>query len=210
MVDVHPVRPRRGRPPKGEAGPTRELLLDAALKLFAERGFVGTTVRQIARAVGVTDAAIYAHFQSKQALFDVLMAEAGPPLLDRLGVDLEALSQEHPAEVIPQTFQRLVHVWDQPRVRLFTSVLLRHTPERINEAIAVVHTRLTPVVQAWMTRGWVRDDVKAELLAWELLAPLALIRLSLLHSAADESDRDRAPEMARQHLDYFVKTNVMN
>lgn len=202
------ARPRRGRPPKAEAGPTRERLLDAALRLFAERGFGDTTVRQIARAVGVTDAAIYAHFAGKQALFDALMAEAGPPLLDRLEADLGALSDQHPADVIPQTFQRLVEAWDQPRVRLFTSVLLRHAPERINEAIIGVLARLVPVVEAWVARGWIRKDASSELLAWELVAPLATIRLSLLHSGADEADRNRAHEMARQHLAFYVQTNV--
>lgn len=208
MAETPHVRRRLGRPPKGEAGPTRERLLDAALELFAERGFAATTVRQIARAVGVTDAAIYAHFANKQALLDALMAEAGPPLLERLVGELGTLGEQHPAEVIPHTFQRLVEAWDQPRVRLFNSVLLRHTPERIDDAITLIRSRLTPVVQAWMARGWIREDVSAELLAWELVAPLATIRLSLLHGGADETARERAHEMARQHLAFYVRTNV--
>ena len=207
MTDTPRTRRRLGRPPKGEAGPTRERLLDAALELFAERGFAATTVRQIARAVGVTDAAIYAHFANKQALMDALMAEAGPPMLERLVGELGTLSEQHPADVVPQTFQRLVEAWGQPRVRLFTSVLLRHNPEGIDEALSVIHARLTPVVQAWQARGWIRDDVSAELLAWELFAPLATIRLSLLHSSADEANRERAHERARQHLAFYVLSN---
>jgi AcrR family transcriptional regulator len=182
-------------------------LLDAALELFAERGFAGTTVRQIARAVGVTDAAIYAHFANKQALFDALMVEAGPSMLERLVGELGTLSEQHPADVVPRTFGQLVKAWDRPRVRLFTSILLRHTPERIDEGLAEINSRLAPVVRAWQAQGWIRDDVSAEVLAWELSAPLATIRLSLLHSGASRSDRERAHEMARRHLAYYVQTN---
>lgn len=207
-MDTQRLASRRGRPPKGEAGPTRERLLDAALKLFAEHGFAATTVRQIAQAVGVTDPAIYAHFRGKQALFDALLSESGPPLFRRLVGEISTLIEQHPAEMIPNIFQRLVESWDQPRTRLFTSVLLRNTPEKINEAITLIHSQLTPVVQAWTARGWMRDDVSPELLAWELLAPLATIRLSLLHSGADETERKRAHELAHQHLAFYVQTNV--
>ncbi len=47
---------------------TRKQILDASLRLFSERGFARTTVRDIARAAGITDAAIFYHFQSKRDL----------------------------------------------------------------------------------------------------------------------------------------------
>jgi AcrR family transcriptional regulator len=56
---------------------TRQQILDAALRLFSERGFSRTTVRDIARAAGITDAAIYYHFESKQELLQALVEERG-------------------------------------------------------------------------------------------------------------------------------------
>jgi AcrR family transcriptional regulator len=53
-----------GRPSKDEARKTREDILSAALDLFAEQGFAGTSVRQIAQAVGVAESALYYHFRS--------------------------------------------------------------------------------------------------------------------------------------------------
>jgi len=51
------------------SGPqTRKQILDASLRLFSKRGFARTTVRDIARAAGITDAAIYYHFRSKRDL----------------------------------------------------------------------------------------------------------------------------------------------
>ena len=56
---------------------TRQQILDASLHLFSERGFARTTVRDIARMAGITDAAIYYHFQSKRELLEALVEERG-------------------------------------------------------------------------------------------------------------------------------------
>jgi AcrR family transcriptional regulator len=68
--------PRRTR--KLRHGPvTREQILDASLRLFSEKGFARTSVRDIAQAAGITDAAIYYHFASKRDLFEALIEERG-------------------------------------------------------------------------------------------------------------------------------------
>jgi len=45
--------------------------------LFSQRGFARTSVRDIAQAAGITDAAIYYHFVSKRELFEALFEERG-------------------------------------------------------------------------------------------------------------------------------------
>jgi len=65
-------------PRKLRRGPlTRKQILDASLKLFSEKGFARTSVRDIAQAAGITDAAIYYHFASKRDLFEALIDERG-------------------------------------------------------------------------------------------------------------------------------------
>ncbi|MBI1885962.1 MAG: TetR/AcrR family transcriptional regulator [Chloroflexi bacterium] len=56
---------------------TRKQILDVSLRLFSERGFARTTVRDIARNAGITDAAIYYHFASKRELLEALVEERG-------------------------------------------------------------------------------------------------------------------------------------
>ncbi len=66
------------RPRKLRRGPlTRTQILDASLRLFSEKGFARTSVRDIAQAAGITDAAIYYHFASKRDLFEALIEERG-------------------------------------------------------------------------------------------------------------------------------------
>jgi len=53
--------------------PARERILDAALAVFAERGFEGGTIRQIAHKAEVAEGLIYHYFSSKEALLGELM-----------------------------------------------------------------------------------------------------------------------------------------
>ena len=52
---------------------TKERITDAALTLFSERGYTGTSVKNIADAVGIRDASLYKHFKSKQEIFDSIV-----------------------------------------------------------------------------------------------------------------------------------------
>jgi AcrR family transcriptional regulator len=58
------------------AGPTgtRERILDAALRLFAERGYDATSMREIAEQVGTTKAALYYHFDTKAEIVREMLA----------------------------------------------------------------------------------------------------------------------------------------
>ncbi len=60
---------------RGGRARTRATLLDAAAEVFAERGYEGAGVDEIARAAGVSVGSIYSHFGSKQNLFMALMDE---------------------------------------------------------------------------------------------------------------------------------------
>lgn len=79
---------------RARTGPrTRQQILDASLRLFSERGFARTTVREIARQAGITDAAIYYHFESKRELLEALVEERG--FVNSL-LELERVSADYP------------------------------------------------------------------------------------------------------------------
>ena len=63
---------------------TRERLLRAAADEFAERGFDGTRVADIATAAGVSNGALYAHFGSKAELLLAALRAHGPSVLAEL------------------------------------------------------------------------------------------------------------------------------
>jgi TetR/AcrR family transcriptional regulator len=51
----------------------RHQLIEVAIDLFAEKGFGGTTTREIAAAAGVTEAIIFRHFATKQDLYQAIL-----------------------------------------------------------------------------------------------------------------------------------------
>jgi AcrR family transcriptional regulator len=56
----------------------REAILRAALELFAEHGFEGTSLPMISEKVGITHAGILHHYKSKRGILEALVASLGP------------------------------------------------------------------------------------------------------------------------------------
>ncbi len=55
---------------------TKELILEEALKQFSKKGYDGTSMSDIAGPLGISKAALYKHFESKQQIFDRIIAES--------------------------------------------------------------------------------------------------------------------------------------
>lgn len=68
---------RRGRPPASDSAVTRERILEAARKVFAESGYEAATFQSIAVEIGLTRPAINNYFPSKPALYAEVAARAG-------------------------------------------------------------------------------------------------------------------------------------
>jgi outer membrane protein len=77
----------------------RQRLLDAALRLFADRGYAGTAVQDIVEAAGVTKPVLYYHFESKGGLFQALIDRA---VEERLRL-MQAAAPAHQATVTALT-----------------------------------------------------------------------------------------------------------
>jgi len=61
---------------------TRDVILDAAERSFAERGFAGVSVREIATEAGLKNqASLYHHFKNKRALYEAVLSRGITPLI---------------------------------------------------------------------------------------------------------------------------------
>ena len=61
--------------PTSRAPDTRVRILEAAARMFVERGFEATSIRDIAAAVGISNPSLYHHFPSKIAILEQLLVE---------------------------------------------------------------------------------------------------------------------------------------
>ena len=75
---------------------TRDALLDAALTLFAERGYAGTSVPDVAQRAGVAAGTLYRHFTGKEALVNGVYRRCKQALMAGLfaAVDLQVAPRE--------------------------------------------------------------------------------------------------------------------
>ncbi|OBI05213.1 TetR family transcriptional regulator [Mycolicibacter heraklionensis] len=83
---------RRGRPPGGGNSPehARELLLDAAERSFARRGYRASTMQVIAHEAGYTRAVIYRHFATRDELLDALVVRVAGRNITEITARLQA------------------------------------------------------------------------------------------------------------------------
>src|SRR5256714_9828099 len=86
------------------ASDKRARILDAAVKVFAERGFFSATVAEIARAAGVADGTIYLYFKSKD---DVLLSLFEEKMAELSAIAQGALAQERSA---PARLKRFIQL----------------------------------------------------------------------------------------------------
>ena len=95
---------------------TKQLILDHALALFTDKGYEGASMDDIARAVGIRKASLYAHFDGKEsifrALFDDILAE-----YERFIHGLTRLSDETAPEALESIFLSFIdYCYDNPKM----------------------------------------------------------------------------------------------
>jgi AcrR family transcriptional regulator len=106
-------RPARIAPPEGGRGAgTRERLLDAAERIFAERGFEGASIRAVTQAAGASVSAANYHFGSKEALLRETLLRRVGPLNERRLARLDAL--EEAAAGKPLELETIVEAFLRP------------------------------------------------------------------------------------------------
>lgn len=80
--------PKMGRPNKQEGEKsTKDKIFDVAIDLFADKGFKGTSVREIANALGLTEGAVYRHFSSKDEILESIFAYAKEQIYTPLPIE---------------------------------------------------------------------------------------------------------------------------
>jgi len=90
---------RRARRVRMTGAERREQLLDIGRTLFAERGYEGTSVEEIAAKAGVSKPVVYEHFGGKEGLYAVVVDREMRQLLDMV---TGALTAGHPRELLEQ------------------------------------------------------------------------------------------------------------
>jgi AcrR family transcriptional regulator len=113
-VDGEEANPQHRRLTRAEGkARTREQLLDAAARTFAQKGFAGASVEEIAESAGYSTGALYANFESKEQLFLELLSARRSRGIERRAstvaeiIDAEAAGDEDPFEALTRAFVKV-------------------------------------------------------------------------------------------------------
>jgi AcrR family transcriptional regulator len=77
--------------------PTRQRILESAIDLFSVKGYTETTIRQLAAAVGVKEAAIYNYFPSKNSILESILEDLMPMTQDYFVKDMLPSLKDNPS-----------------------------------------------------------------------------------------------------------------
>jgi TetR/AcrR family transcriptional regulator len=140
-----PAGRRGGRQPADVARRTRGAILDAALALFAARGFDGVSLRDIADAAGTTHGLVRHHFGAKQDVWRAVVAEADARYVAALPADLADPAEgprRDPSAALAHLVTGLVlATWQHPEV----ARLLVHEGAQGGERLTHVLGHLAPL-----------------------------------------------------------------
>lgn len=198
-----------GRPLKADGRQTRQAILDAALDLFADKGYFGTSLRDIATAVGVRESALYHYFPGKEALFEALIIADHDHRAELISTVLE----EPIADVrllLERLASKALETFCAPRqeklFRMLMSDGLRLARDgRINllERMTTSRARMQALMRRLVREGWLRD-ADPEILATAFVGPLFLWRQ--MHAIIPSSPViTKRTAFARSHVDQFLR-----
>ncbi len=162
-----------------DSADSRQRLLDAARELFAERGYDGTTVRELGRRAGVDPTMIARYFGGKSALYlESLRPDGRPARVDPLDVT-------DPDEII-RLLERVQH--NGPLPTIYSAVRPHEDPELQQAAIAVLQRYIVePTARTAESAGVMDPRLRAEIIT-AALAGIVLSRRSGAFAGLSDAD----------------------
>lgn len=193
-------------------GETKERILETALELFAQSGYLGTSMSDIAARLGITKAALYKHYAGKQKILDRIVQRMNE--LDAA----RAAAYEMPGAA-PEGFAQAYLNTPLDRIRAYSTAQFDHwTREPFSANFRKMLTleqyrdaRLAQLYQVNLASGPVKymaaifrpltdSDETAMQLALDFYGPMYLL-YSVYDGAADQS---AVAPMLEAHIDRFI------
>ncbi len=151
----------------------RRQILDAAVRVFATRGYDASRVGDVAREAGVAYGLVYHYFDSKDAVLEAVFHEAWGRLL--AAIALAERSAEDAAEQLALVVKIVLRTWrdDPDLVRLLVREVMRspHIQDELDE-IGQAFATLERIVRRGQEQGTFRAGLDSRLAAWMLYGAL--------------------------------------
>ncbi len=183
-----------------------DLILDAAIEVFAEKGFHHARISDIARRAGVADGTIYLYFRNKDDVLLTIFEEKMGILIS--GARAALLGVEDPLQKVRifaryhfrqvEDHRALAEVL-QIELRLSNKFLKEYRPEKLWEYLGVFAT----IVREGQERGVVRPELDPFVLMWSFFG--ALDELAIQWVLAKRRDKFSLEATADTVADVFIR-----
>lgn len=192
------------RSPQSE-GETRSRILQAAQRLFARRGFDGTTTHDLAEAAGVAEGTLFRHFENKKAILVEVVTQGWVEILTDLLTELSEMgSYKAIAQVMKKRMLNLHQNADMLRVCFMEAQFHPDLRDRIQ---AEVIGKMTDVAEAFfqtaMDRGIYRP-MNPRIVAQVFLGMFTVAGFSRDTLMPEQSSPEAMKEMAEGIADIFL------
>ena len=194
------------------AGDTKERIMDTALKLFAEKGYLGTSMNDIAKQLGFTKAALYKHYTSKQEILNRIVERMNEMDYERAKqfempegnlAEIVAAYQKTPIEKVRAYSKAQFLHWTEEGFSSRFRKMLTLEQYRDSEMAQLYQKYLAtgPVdYMATIFRGLTDSEENARHLALEFYGPMFL-----LYSVSDSgADQEQVLSLLDAHIDRFI------
>ena len=192
---------------------TKERILEEALKLFAQSGYMGASMNDIATNLGVTKAALYKHYTSKQEILDSIVEKMNQ-------MDMERVKEYDMPEGNMEEVRKGYQAAALDKIKEFTKVQFLHWTQEefpccFRKMLTLEQYRnpeLSRLYQKYLAgdpllyieeifRGFIDNDQEARQLALDFYGPIFL-----LYSIYDGAEnKEIIVEQVGQHVDRFSK-----
>jgi len=196
--------------PSSKGSKTKEKILKVALKLFSEKGYKATTVRDIAGVMGVKQSALYNHFKNKDAILETLISNLTSSAIVTLfdDKDTQELHKQGKALLasIGTTFKLLS--FDGPNEALYKLLMQEiFRNERIREIYNEHFYQENVKKLSGLLFGMMQEDmIKSSdplLLANEFFSPLFFYQMQVTLLKLDKKSTSSVVSMFEKHVDHF-------
>ena len=194
------------------AGDTKERIMETALELFAEKGYLGTSMNDIAKQLGFTKAALYKHYTSKQDILDRIVERMNEMDYERAKqfempegnlAEIVAAYQKTPIEKVRAYSKAQFLHWTEEEFSSRFRKMLTLEQYRDPEMAQLYQKYLAtgPVdYMAAIFRGLTDSEEAEQHLALEFYGPMFL-----LYSVSDSgAEQEQVLSLLDAHIDRFI------
>ncbi|PKL16550.1 MAG: hypothetical protein CVV49_15710 [Spirochaetae bacterium HGW-Spirochaetae-5] len=154
-------------------------IIDSALEIISDKGMENFTIKKLALARGVSEPALYRHFESKHNIMILIISQYRNGIFDLFDKLIE--SEIPPSAKIESFYLQLIKGFLQkPALSsiLFSEELIRHDKELSNEVYAIIgmmHSRIEQILKECGKRKELKTDISCKDLAWIIMGTMRMV-----------------------------------